>query len=105
MARRSRRHCDTFQVERLQQHVRRNALDLDIERVATGEYWYGTRALELGLVDELGSSDDYLMHSVTQDNAQLFSVEYKGRETLLQRLQAAFASVLASLGIGAGPTG
>lgn len=78
---------------------------LDIERVSTGEHWYGTRALELGLIDEIGSSDDYLMRSVTQDHAQLFSVLYKGHETFLQRLQGAFASVLASLGIGAGRAG
>lgn len=34
---------------------------LDVEAVATGEYWYGTRALELGLVDALTTSDDYLL--------------------------------------------
>jgi serine protease SohB len=79
--------------------------DLDIERVATGEYWYGTRALELGLVDELGSSDDYLLRSGTEDHALLFSVVYKGHETFFQRLQGAFASALASLGISAGRAG
>ncbi|MGI9291523.1 MAG: protease SohB [Gammaproteobacteria bacterium] len=73
--------------------------DLDIENVATGEYWYGTRALELGLIDEIGSSDDYLMHSVTKENALVFAIEYKGKETFMQRLQGAFAGMLASLGI------
>lgn len=34
---------------------------LDIEAVATGEHWYGTRAVELGLVDSLSTSDDYLL--------------------------------------------
>ena len=33
---------------------------LDIEAVATGEHWYGTRALELKLVDAVENSDDYL---------------------------------------------
>lgn len=33
---------------------------LDLAKVATGEAWYGTRALELGLVDELQTSDAYL---------------------------------------------
>ena len=74
---------------------------LEIERVATGEYWYGTRALELGLIDELGSSDDYLMRSATEDHAQIFAVTYKGKETLLQKLQGAFATFAASLGFGA----
>ena len=73
--------------------------DLDIEGVATGEYWYGRRAKELGLVDELGSSDDYLMRKA--DAAQIYAITYKGREGLAQKLQAAFASVAASIGFGA----
>jgi serine protease SohB len=72
--------------------------DLDIEKVATGEYWYGKRAKELGLVDELGSSDDYLMRMA--DTAQIYAVTYKGREGLIQKLQASFASVAASIGLG-----
>ena len=33
---------------------------LDVERVGTGEYWHGRDALDLNLVDELRTSDDYL---------------------------------------------
>lgn len=33
---------------------------LDIAKVATGEHWFGTQAKNLGLVDELQTSDDYL---------------------------------------------
>ncbi len=33
---------------------------LDMAKVATGEAWYGRRALDLGLVDELITSDAYL---------------------------------------------
>ena len=73
---------------------------LEIERVATGEYWYGTRALELGLIDDLGSSDDYLMRLATQDHAQIYAVTYKGKESFLQKLQGAFGSIAASLGFG-----
>jgi Periplasmic serine proteases (ClpP class) len=39
---------------------------LDIERVATGEHWMGSRALELGLVDELRTSDDVLLEAIGQ---------------------------------------
>ncbi len=74
---------------------------LDIEKVATGEYWYGTRALELGLVDELGSSDDYLLKAV--DSAGIYAVRFKAHEGLLQRLQAAFAAAATSLTQGTLP--
>jgi serine protease SohB len=33
----------------------------DIDKVATGEWWMGEDALRMGLVDEIGTSDDYLM--------------------------------------------
>ena len=36
-------------------HQMRPALDLD--KVATGEHWYGRQALDLGLIDEIGTSD------------------------------------------------
>jgi serine protease SohB len=40
--------------------VKRARPQLDLEKVATGEHWYGTQALELGLVDKLQTSDDYI---------------------------------------------
>lgn len=37
--------------------VSRNRPELDIESVATGEVWYGQRAVDRGLVDEIATSD------------------------------------------------
>ncbi|MEE4186288.1 MAG: protease SohB [Gammaproteobacteria bacterium] len=71
---------------------------LDVEQVATGEHWYGTRALELGLIDELGSSDDYLMQAAEQ--AGIFAVTYKQREGLSGKLQSALTAAAEALGLG-----
>ncbi len=57
---------------------------LDLDRVATGEYWFGRRAKELNLVDELVSSDDYLFRQ--RDSARIFKVELHGRKKLSERL-------------------
>ena len=65
--------------------------DMDIDSIATGEHWYGTQAIEMGLVDELGSSDDYLM-SATEE-ADLYGVTYKGKQTLLQKIQESMAVI------------
>ena len=59
---------------------------LDIERVATGEYWFGTRALELGLVDRLATSDEYL--SVAAQDRNVYQVRVKRAKSLLDRLLA-----------------
>lgn len=51
-----------------------NRPQLDVARVATGEYWYGSQALELQLVDALATSDDYLL--AAREHADLFEVSY-----------------------------
>jgi len=63
---------------------------LDVEAVATGEHWYGSRALELKLVDAIETSDDYL-HRLA-DNADLYRLSYKARPTLQQRVLSAVRS-------------
>lgn len=59
---------------------------LDIEQVATGEHWLGQRALELGLVDKLQTSDDYLMEQRQQ--ADIIQLKYTGKQTLLEKLSS-----------------
>ena len=63
---------------------------LDIEAVATGEHWYGSRALELNLVDAIETSDDYLQRAA--ESADLYKVTFKARATLQQRVLAAMRS-------------
>lgn len=60
--------------------------DLDLEKVATGEHWYGTRALELGLADELKTSDELLGTRAAERD--LYHVEYKIKKPLQKRLMA-----------------
>ncbi|MDM3814223.1 S49 family peptidase, partial [Proteus mirabilis] len=38
--------------------------ELDIDSVATGEYWYGSDAVDKGLIDEVGVSDDWLISRI-----------------------------------------
>lgn len=57
---------------------------LDLAQVGTGEHWYGTRALELGLADELKTSDQLLAELAA--GRELYRVSYKVRRPLRQRL-------------------
>ena len=59
---------------------------LDLDKVATGEHWYGTRALELGLADELKTSDEVLAERASERD--LFHVTYKIKQPLQKRLMA-----------------
>ncbi len=60
--------------------------DLDLEKVATGEHWYGTRALELGLADTLKTSDE-LLAGLAADH-DLYRLTYKVKLPLQKRLMA-----------------
>lgn len=65
---------------------------LELDRVATGEHWYGTRALELGLADEIRTSDELLAEKVA--DRELFEVTYRIKQPLQKRLIANIDSAL-----------
>ena len=67
---------------------------LDIEKVATGEHWYGTQALELGLVDEISTSDEILV--AAQDQFDIYAVQMQQKKTLQQKLLGGIASIFNS---------
>ena len=69
--------------------------DLDIAKVATGEYWYGIKAKELGLVDEIQTSDDYIL-TANQDK-KIFTVKYSMKKSLPERLGLAASISVESL--------
>lgn len=59
---------------------------LDLEKVATGEHWYGKRALELGLADEIRTSDE-LIAGLAADR-DIFRVHYRVKQPLQRRLMS-----------------
>jgi len=58
--------------------------DVDLDQVATGEHWYAIRARELRLVDELRTSDDFLLD--TMKTREVYWLRYRRKRTLPERL-------------------
>lgn len=58
--------------------------DVDIVKVATGESWPGTRALEKNLVDELKTSDDYLLEN--SKHADIYEISYATKKSLIEKI-------------------
>ena len=58
--------------------------ELDLEKVATGEHWYGTSALERGLADELKTSDEVL--KALADERDLYRVSFNIKKPLQKRI-------------------
>lgn len=65
---------------------------LNIDKVATGEHWYGEDALDLNLVDKLQTSDEYLLALLPQHDVYVINTRKKatlGEKLGLQAAQMA----------------
>ncbi|WP_374030139.1 protease SohB [Bdellovibrio bacteriovorus] len=58
--------------------------NMNMSEIATGEYWYGDQALTKGLVDEIRTSDDYLM--ALSEKHQIVKVKFEQHESLSDKL-------------------
>ncbi|MBN6535513.1 protease SohB [Acinetobacter pittii] len=65
---------------------------LNVDKVATGEHWYGEDALDLNLVDKLQTSDEYLLALLPQHDVYVINTRKKatlGEKLGLQAAQMA----------------
>lgn len=65
---------------------------MNISDVATGEYWYGEQALKKGLVDEIRTSDDYLL--ALSEKHQIVKVKFEHKESLSEKLTGILGKAL-----------
>ncbi|WP_440873935.1 protease SohB [Thalassotalea sp. PLHSN55] len=72
---------------------------LDVAKVATGEHWFGLKAKELGLVDNIQTSDDYLQAASKEQ--QVILVKYATKKGLAEKFSKAaslsFESIIGKL--------
>lgn len=65
---------------------------VNINEVATGEVWYGRRALENHLIDDLQTSDEYILS--LRDSCDIYEVSFAHKKTLQERLGLAAESAM-----------
>ena len=63
--------------------VKEQRPQVDTKIVATGEVWQGEKAIEVGLIDALGTSDDYLVG--LSKKLKLFEIEYVEKKNLSEK--------------------
>lgn len=81
--------------ENFKQHVLTHRPQLDIEKVATGEHWLARDAMELGLVDELKTSDDFILDKLSQ--YQIIILKQYKNLSLIERLTKGSTSMIQSI--------
>src|SRR6185503_17997715 len=64
--------------------IQQNRPQVPIDEVATGDHWFGARAIALKLVDELKTSDDYLLER--SRDCDLYELRYKRHRGLVERV-------------------
>jgi len=75
---------EKFQEELDKEFIKDNRNQIDVEKIATGEHWYGKRALDLQLVDELITSDDYLYTAAT--DADVYEITQVRKKPVAEKL-------------------
>jgi serine protease SohB len=66
-----------------------------MKKVATGETWEGIKALEVGLVDEISTSDDYLLN--LSKKHEIFEISYITKQNLQDRFSGFISSTISKL--------
>lgn len=77
--------------EMFKQFVRENREQVDVEAISTGEHWHGKKALELGLVDDLRTSDDYLSDAAA--SADIYEIRYARKKSVMEKLFSSTAKL------------
>ncbi|TXS95821.1 protease SohB [Parahaliea maris] len=67
--------------------IRQQRPSLDVDKVATGEVWYGRNALEEGLIDALQTSDDFVQEHLK--DWDVYEVRYVQRKHWQEKLGVA----------------
>lgn len=65
---------------------------LNLEEVATGEYWFGLKAIELKLVDTIETSDQYLQKLLSTHT--VVKIKFQQKKKLGDKLSEAFGMII-----------
>jgi serine protease SohB len=72
--------------------ISENRPQVNIDQVATGEVWYGSKALENNLVDGVQTLDAYLM--ANRNDAEIYEVAFVEKKSLQEKLGLAAHTAL-----------
>ena len=70
--------------ELFKEYVSKRRPNVDINKIASGEIWFGSRAKQLSLVDEISTSDEYICSCF--NSAKVFEIKFVRKQKLLQRV-------------------
>ncbi|WP_354624459.1 protease SohB [Psychromonas sp. MME2] len=78
--------------ELFKQFVSEHRSQVEIDKVATGEHWYGLQAIERQLVDQISTSDDYLVAQLPERH--IVQIKYTKRKKITDKFAQAASVAL-----------
>tara|TARA_B100000900_G_scaffold126306_1_gene106618 strand:+ start:4922 stop:5926 length:1005 start_codon:yes stop_codon:yes gene_type:complete len=75
--------------------IKDNRRNLDVEKVSTGEYWYGKDALKLRLIDKILTSDEYIISM--KDRFEIVRIKYKPAKSISDKLSKLSTNISSKL--------
>ncbi|HLV77112.1 MAG TPA: protease SohB [Marinobacter sp.] len=74
------------------EYVSERRPELDMQAVANGDIWFGRRALDVRLIDEIKTSDEYLLEAC--DRGEVISVYFQRKQKLPEKLGLSVSAAL-----------
>ena len=72
--------------------IKQHRAQLDMDQVATGEHWYGIEALKRQLIDEIKTSDDYILNR--RNEYAIYQIEYKSKQSFTKKLSSGASHII-----------
>ncbi len=66
--------------------------NMDIAKVATGEFWYGENAKSLGLIDDIKTSDEYILQLSKEH--QVVKISFEHKPSLMEKISDSISSTI-----------
>ncbi len=70
-------------------HISKYRPSLDVEKIATGETWYGTQAINENLVDKIMTSDDFILDAISMEK-DVYEIIIEKKESAISKLTSQF---------------
>ena len=67
---------------------------MDLSKVATGEYWFGQDALKMGLVDEILTSDDFILKKMKTH--KMIKISFEKKPSLSEKISEFVSEAVSS---------
>lgn len=78
-------------------HVKEFRPQLNVEKVATGDIWHGADGIQLGLIDELATSDEFIDRARHQEDRDVIHLTWRPVKSWRNRLEESVSALVSGV--------